>query len=385
MRHTDEALSLISDISENVASIKSEVSELQSQITEINAQKNRPTTKSSVQEGSSTPVRMLSKGMPISSGTYSAYGSALKPSFGKSIVGIVTGKWDDDLERKWTTSTAGAYLLAPEIANEAIELVRPRSVVTQAGAVLLPVTSSGGKIPRVTNVSNATWKAQLDSVSDSTITIDSVDWSPKTLISTVRMSRELFDDTSLAAQLVEQSLLKQMAFQLDYAALMGSGTGQEPQGIFGTANVNVELGANAPLSRTMISNAVKKVLDKNFVPNALILNPRDYTTLDQLVDETTDQPLNPFPSYNTLQKFVTAAIPINLGNSASPITNTTSRAFVGDFSQVCFVIREGLTVEASTVSGDAFAKHAVDIKCYGRFDIAVLNPGAFTVIRDLTA
>lgn len=377
MRNTNETLSLINDISNNVQGVTKAISDLEGRLNDIEASKNRP--KEWLFEGSNdTSTRMLSKSMRLNT-------AGQKPSLGRTIAGIVTGNWNDaELERKWTTSSAGGYLLASEISSEVIDLVRPQSVVAQAGALTLPVNGAG-KVPRVTDVTSATWKAQLDAVTDSTITIDSVNFNPKTLIATARMSRELFEDSALAGQIVEQALLRQMAFQLDYAALMGSGTGQEPQGIFGATNVNVVLGANAALSRTMISNAVKKVLDYSFTPNALILNPRDYTTLDQLVDSTTTQPLNPFPSYNTLQKFVTAAIPINLANSASPVANTTSRAFVGDFTQLAFVVRQDMQVEVSNVSSDAFHKHAVDIKVFGRFDIAILNPTAFCVIRDLTA
>ena len=374
---SQETISLIGDLQKSIDGFQGDVHQ---RLTELERRNNSRNDGDSTVSG--TPVRILSKGMKLPN--YS--NSPVKPSIGKAIHGIVTGDWSiSEIEKKWTTGAAGQYLLAPEIGTEVIELVRPQSVVAQAGAMITPVGTANGKLPRITDVSAATWKAELDAVSNSTITIDSVDWAPKTLIATARVSRELFDDSMLAAQVVENALLRQLAYQLDYSALMGSGT-TEPKGIFGTSGVNVELGANAALTRVMISNAVRKVMDKSFTPNALILNPRDYTTLDQLVEgNSSNQPLMPFPSGASLQKFVTAAIPINLGNSASPVTNTTSRAFVGDFSQLCFVVRQDLTVEVSTVSGDAFAKHAVDIKVFGRFDVAILQPGAFTVIRDLTA
>jgi HK97 family phage major capsid protein len=225
-----------------------------------------------------------------------------------------------------------------------------------------------------------------DLVTPTAITFEAVDLKARTLVALVQCSIELFEDSAVINEVMRNSLSKALGQQLDAAILRGTGTAV-PLGIRNTTNVTVTpaaAGAGAVISRELISNACQTIWSANGTPNAVIMSPREYGILDRSVDSLT-QPLKPFPSYDSLTKLFTSAIPVNLDSLATPATQTTSECYVGDFSEVIVGMRTNFTVEATRGFAGAFDHLQVAVRLYGRFDVAVSHPQHFVVISNLKA
>src|SRR5699024_11079956 len=120
---------------------------------------------------------------------------------------------------------------------------RAKSVIFEAGARTVDMPSKTLTIAKVTDDAQADWKKENESHSASDVGVEPLTFEAKTLIGSVKSSVELAEDSSNLASLVQDNLAQQIALKLDYAALMGSGTAPEPEGILNSANVQmIDLG-----------------------------------------------------------------------------------------------------------------------------------------------
>ena len=177
-----------------------------------------------------------------------------------------------------------------------------------------------------------------------------------------------------------------LALELDRAALYGSGTAPEPRGVKNTAGIGVQSqGTNgaALTNYDPFSTAVQTIQAANGEPNAVIYSPRTSGTLDRLKD-TTNQPLQPPPSFSDLLKLPTSQVPNNLTQGTSSVA---SDAFIGEWNELLLGLRTQLRIEASrvsTVGGEsAFDRLQVHVRAYLRADIAVAQPSHFVVITGI--
>jgi len=113
--------------------------------------------------------------------------------------------------------------------------------------------------------------------------------------------------------------------------------------------------------------------------------PRTAGSLDRLKEGTTLGPLQPPPSFQALQKFVTNQIPITQTQGTS---SAASSAFVGDYKNIVLGMRKQLTIDvaASGVgsgSVDVFSSVEALIRGYLRIDVAVLRENHFTWINGI--
>jgi HK97 family phage major capsid protein len=143
----------------------------------------------------------------------------------------------------------------------------------------------------------------------------------------------------------------------------------------------ISYGANGatPSDYDNFSKAVQKVAENNGEAGAVIMAPRTYYTLDRLKEGTTNAPLRGPDSYENLKKLVTNQIPITDTKGSA---TTCSKAYVGDFSNLLFAIRNNVTIEASKAGGgssgnDAFAQMEVLIRAFLRMDIAIVRENHF--------
>ena len=313
------------------------------------------------------------------------------PMLGSYLKGVVTGNWsgyekrDSDIPLS-STLGSGGYSLPLDISAEVIDFARAKSVCMDAGCRTILMSAGNFRLPRLASDPVGVWKPENLWMEPTTISFEGVDLKAHTLCAIVRCSIELFEDSAVINEIMVNSLTRALGLQLDQAILLGTGTNM-PLGIRNTPGVTLvdaAAGAGAQVSRALISNASQIIWQANGVPNAVIMSPREYGILDRQVDSLT-QPLRPFPSYDALTKHVTSSIPETLDSLASPATQTTSELFVGDFSQVAIGIRTNWQVEATRLGAGAFDHLQVAVRLYGRFDVAVLHPQMFVVVKNLSA
>jgi len=142
-------------------------------------------------------------------------------------------------------SSGGGYLVSTDTGGF-IELLRNRSVALQMGATRLSGLQGNVALPKQTAAATAYWLAgETSSITESQPTISQLTLGPKTVGAYTEISRQLTLQSSPDAEsLVMSDLARVVALAADVAALRGSGSGGEPQGIVGTTGIGSVSGSS---------------------------------------------------------------------------------------------------------------------------------------------
>lgn len=289
--------------------------------------------------------------------------------------------------RNMDTSNDSELVPTP-LSAQVIDLARNKSRIFQAGARLVPMTSKTLDIARVTSDASAEWKAEGDTWSSSDVGIDKVTLTAKTLIAGTKLTVELSEDAPNANEIVMNSISEKLALELDRVALVGSGSGQEPEGIANNSNVGeVSMGANGSVidDFSEIISGQRKIYDNNGIPASAIFAPRTWEQIEGLTDSN-GNPLQWPQSWRDIQRLMTNQVPIDQDQGTS--TGVSSSIYLGDYMQMLVGIRTNLRLEvfrgASDSSDSAFEKLEIWIRGYMRADIQFAQPGHFCRIVGLT-
>jgi HK97 family phage major capsid protein len=305
--------------------------------------------------------------------------AGVQMSFAKIARGLATGNWDNaEAEQRAiaeSPATAGGHMVPTPVAAQVIDKARNASRVIEAGALTIPMTSATLKYPRLTTDAPASWRSEAGSISDQALVFDSVVFTARSLAVMVKISWELFEDTAPESMAtVEASFAKVLGVELDRAALRGSGTPPEPQGIRNQTGVTLTShGTNG----TAISNydwwldAVGTVRANGFEPTAHIVAPRTATSLSKLKD-TANAYLAPPASL--LPILPTAQVPTNLTVGTS---TDSSEVYTGQWNQCWIGIRTGFTLKFLQERFADNGQYAFLASL--RADVQLAQPSAFVV------
>ncbi|MCE7902131.1 MAG: phage major capsid protein [Gammaproteobacteria bacterium PRO9] len=295
------------------------------------------------------------------------------------------------------TGSAGGYTVPTPLANAFIDRLRARSVIQRAGAVVVPMQSQTLSMAKLLTDPAAAWHTENASVTASDMTFGQVKLTAQTLISHVKASRELVEDSINLGDILTASLSKSLATELDRVALLGSGTVPEPQGLMTLSGVNeVSMGTNgAALSGFAKLMDLRQALDEanNEPPTAWIMAPRSFRAMfgqsasdghwinppNYLWASLDGKPiLNPDGSNN----------PLFLQTTAIPLTQTQGTAsnastiFAGDFSQMMIGMRSELRIE---VLRELYAgNHQYGFVAHLRADVQVTHAQSFGRLVGIT-
>lgn len=305
---------------------------------------------------------------------------------GSFIASAVTGRRShlNDAESKALdtgTPSTGGYALAPFLAAQVIDRARAASRVIEAGAQTLNMADGTVYIPRLAGGVSGAWRAENSAVSLEDPTFERVTLAAKTCAVLVKMSRELFEDISAEAfQAIEHEITSALALRLDYAAIRGAGTSNEPQGVRNAAGVTVTpLATNGatPTNYGEIVDHIANVWGANFEPTAALMSSRSAKTYAKLAD-TTGQPLRAPKVVEDLPFKVTNQIPNDLTTGTA--TGVTSEIYVADWRELILGVRPQLGIR-TLVLNEAFASNLqIGVLAYLRADVALAHPAAFSVI-----
>lgn len=195
---------------------------------------------------------------------------AAKAKYGRSTDGLLIP--EDILQRDLNVTTAvdGGNTVATDLLSGSfIDLLRNASVIAQTGATYLNGLSGNVAIPRQSASATAQWRTEVQATTETSAQIDQVTLSPKALSAMTTYSKQLLAQSSLSVeQFVRQDLANTLAVAMDLAAVNGSGSSGEPQGIIGTSGIgSVAIGSD-PTFTTMV-NLEKELAVDNALSNAL--------------------------------------------------------------------------------------------------------------------
>lgn len=302
-------------------------------------------------------------------------------SLGDAVRAMATGA-RTELERRALsegTNSAGGYTVPTPLASWFIDRLRMQSVAIQAGARTIPMDSETLKIARLETDPTIGWRAENADLAEGDPTFGAVTLTAKSLAGIVKFSRELLMDTANAGAMIEQALASTMALEIDRAAIWGSGTSPEPEGVANVTGINtVSMGTNGAAISSydkMLDALYELALDN--VPNvtAAIMHPRTATAVAKLKDGdgnplTVPAPLTRFPVLQT------TAAPID--ETQGTATNASSIVF-GNFAELFIGMRESINIQ---VLDQRYAeKGQIALAVHARMDAQLAHPASFCALQ----
>jgi HK97 family phage major capsid protein len=316
----------------------------------------------------------------------------------KYVAAHVTGNWG--AVPKYTLDTfraqqgenvltAGGALVPAPLSTEIIDRARSRSVVLQAGARTIPLSSKTLDVARVTGDPTAYWRPEHAVINESTAALDRVTFVAKTLGCIVRSSIELLEDAPNSDQLLRDLISTAIAQEMDRVALLGTGLGSEPMGLQFLPGVPTVAGPAGALGNYAPFLAAILVAQKANAsePYSLVMSPAVAVKLAGLTDST-GQPLVAPALFSELNRFTTT----KLTGGGSPDSYS---AFLGDFSQLVFGIRQQINIAVDpyageytesgspSETGDAFERYQVRLRATARMDVQVFRANHIVEINSL--
>jgi HK97 family phage major capsid protein len=294
---------------------------------------------------------------------------ATQRASGKSARGFMVP--DQILTRGLTAGTASTAgdLIAQDFRPESfIELLRNRMALDALGVTTMTGLTGPVAFPRQTGAATAYWVAEGGDVTESTPSVDQVNLSPKTLGGYTELSRRLIMQASVdAEQWVRTELATVLALEIDRAALYGTGTSNQPQGLKNVTGINTEnFGNDAPTYGEIVSMESKVNAD-----NA------DIGSMAYLTNSTT------FGGFKTTEKAAnTAQFLLEPGGTVNgyPVRRSNQVAsgdvFFGVWSQLMVGLFGGLDLLVNPYALDKSG--GVRVTALQDVDVAVRHPESFT-------
>lgn len=288
-----------------------------------------------------------------------------------------------------TTANAGSLIGTDHMGDRFVESLKPQVRVLELGATMLSGLVEDASIPRMTNGTAAQWIAEDEAAQESDPTFDAVTLKLKQLSANARLSRrQLKQSLPALDQILIQDMRDQIAIALDRAAIVGTGTGNQPRGILNVAGIHSRaMGANGGAitwaAITALAALVKGAnaaadslgwLTNHRVEGAMQSTPRVAATETMILS-----PDEADPVIARHRARFSGNVPANLTKGTG--TNLSALIF-GNWSDLLIGQWGGVDV----IVDDATEAHKgnVRIAAHSEWDIAVRHAEAFGAITDIT-
>ena len=299
-------------------------------------------------------------------------------------------------KRTFVTSSAGAggNIVATNIlADQFVDALRPYSAVMDAGATMITGLVGNVSIPKRATSSTAAWFGadDADSLSETTGSFGSISMTPKTIGVYSKFSRLMqLQSTPDIENVIRQDFLELIGTGIDSAAISGTGSSNQPEGILSASDTTVlALGTNgAALTLDNLITLKKNVSASNADDSSCsyLINSKVESAISQLKNSDGLYHLNPYELPLGEQRFagrrmlVSNNVPSNLSKGSG---SNLSAAIYGRFSDLLIGQWSGIEIETDIYSD--FAKGTVGVRALATIDIAVRHGESFSLVKDAIA
>lgn len=284
------------------------------------------------------------------------------------------GKMRLSLKTTITTATGSGGALAPSMRVATPDMLQQRPL--RVRDLLTPGQTDSGSIeyPRQTGFTNAAAMQASEGAAkgESAMTFEMVTAQVRTLAHWIPASKQVLDDASLLASLIDSQLRYGLADVEDAQLLNGSGTGADLNGIYTQATAfAAPFTIAAPNSIDVILAATAQLEAANYQPDALVMNGVDFAKMMALKDSAGGYLGNGPFSDEQVQRLWRLPVATTSGMAAD-------KFLIGAFKRGAQIFdRQDATVEVSTEHSDYFTKNLVAIRAEQRLALAVYRTGAF--------
>ena len=284
------------------------------------------------------------------------------------------------------TSGAGGFLVRETILD-LVDALRSQMRLAQLGATLIPNLKFAATFGAVDTTTSTSWVGENpgSDVPESSMTFRAVTASPKTVQSTIQISRQLLGQTAdnpALEQRIRMDLMAGIAHEFDRAALCGSGVNGQPIGLLQTAGIgSVVIGPNGgvPTYATVcdleaaVSNAnAPDAIAWLTSPNVRRLLRKTYQNGGGSAPVWADERLLGHPAV------VSTNVPQNLSRGSS--IGTLSAIVCGAWPEL--YLCDWGAVELTVDKFSKIRQGMVEISSFLMVDSAVPRPASFAVCLD---
>jgi HK97 family phage major capsid protein len=286
----------------------------------------------------------------------------------------------------------GAELRGTELRPELIELLRQRSLaIGTLGARFMPGLVGNVAFPRQTAGASAVWvtEAPADAMDLSSLSLDQVTLSPKTLQGATTVSRQLLAQSTPAAdEIIFDDLIAQHATAIDRSVFWGTGANNQPTGVGVAAGTNlIAMGTNGAVATlAKILEMFREVeVDNGLTDNvAFVTTPQVKYSMAAIVRfaSTDSRTLWDLDTSTVIgvPAYATNNIPSTLTKGSA--SGVAHGAIYGDFSSV-MVGEWGAGAELIVDPYTLARRNLIAITSIQFADVQVRQPSVFSVNRDL--
>lgn len=298
---------------------------------------------------------------------------------GRYLRALILGPKNDAEQRALAggTDAAGGYTVPEVTSARLIDLMRANSVLSQAGAQTVPLTTDETVFARLASDPVPAWRAENATVAESDPTFSRVLLKPKSLAVMVKAPLELLEDSINMETELPNILARALAVEVDRAGLVGSGSGNEPTGIVNYAALTANTFAGGALdSYTPLVTARTALHGANERLTGYVMSPRDEGTLAGLVDST-GQPMRKPEAIADTPMLWTSNMPTDGGTGTNE-----SQIIAGDWAQLMMGMRSNIRIV--TLRERFMDNLQFGFIAHIRADFAAARDSAFTVLDAIT-
>lgn len=282
-----------------------------------------------------------------------------------------------------TVNTSGAFI--PVAYSETFfDQIRKRVGVLDAGPMIMPVEGAGSaRVPVVRSSVSVTSYGESATIATSDPGLDFVTLDPKKLAALTKVTTEALEDSKPELRVViANSLVKDLAVELDRQLVNGNGTGANILGLLNQPGLTAgpSTGTNGTaLSFSLLADtaAAYEAADNVMESATWLMHPRTWASVRKLQDSQ-GMPIfaqNPTealrPTIFGRPVYLSSNIPTNVTQGTA--TDTTS-LLLFDASQV--VIGVARQVELKISEDQYFTSDEVGMRVTCRYDLALPQPTA---------
>ena len=317
---------------------------------------------------------------------------------GEAVDTAYSNGFGDQVVRALEAGSAegGGLLIPAPMADEVIELLRPRSVIRRAGPRTITIPAGNMQFPRIDSGSTAAYVGEGQEISVSELKTGAVNLSAKKLAALTLLSNDLlrFGINPDVDAIVLEDLLQAISQAEDVKMLFGSGADAEPMGIVNQIVASHKFNAGAAtLSevRTSLRQAEEKLRSSD-VPMqrpAWFMAPRTRLFLRDLNDQD-DRPV--FKDeinrgrLNDIPLFDSNNIPIDGGSGSDSqiILVDMAEVMLGQVSSVEIARSDAAMINVGGVSQSLFQRDRSAIRTIMRNDVVLRHNVSGAVIQQVT-
>ncbi len=284
------------------------------------------------------------------------------------------------------TDNQGGYTVATDLKpGSFIELLQNKIVCKSMGATVLDGLTGDIAIPIQATGATAVWEGEIDAAAESSPTFGQLALAPKRVGTYSELSKQLLVQSSLGVEnIIQNQLADSIAQAIDYAALHGTGSNNQPTGIAATSGIGSVVGGTdgAIPDRADIIALETAVAVANADVGALgyLTNSKLKAVLKQIYTNATygEKPLWADDRMNDYPAVVSNQVSSTLTKgSASEIC---SALFFGNWSDLVLAFFGGLDIVIDPYSLATTNKTRVTVNAL--VDVGVKHPASFAMMAD---